>query len=344
MSATVSAIAHQVGRLVLISSLIGSGFSLYSLLPVMAQTTTAQTVDEAEGDADPASAAESSSSESVSESADDATTEASEASESSDSAPATERRSPLSTARPNLRVGNEGQAVAELQALLKLLGYYEGAVDGRYSEATASAVSEFQAAAGLASDGVVGPATWGQLLPAAPVASPTSSANQTPSAAAVTVTDFPTPVLSPGELASGTSGTAATATETDDATAAPPADSAAAPGATSTPTTADDTSATAEPPATDAAADAAIETEPPATASLPADGSNPASYPILRLGASGPAVERLQERLRSLGHYQGAVDGVFGERTQEAVRAAQQRNQLTVDGVVGPATWDALLD
>ncbi|MGP1386180.1 MAG: peptidoglycan-binding domain-containing protein [Thainema sp.] len=320
-----TAIAPLVGRLFLISSLIGGGFSLYPLLPAMAQTATqtmAQTADES-ADADDTAPAAAESSES------DTTTESSE---SSENAPANDRRSPLSTARPNLRVGSEGQAVAELQALLKLLGYYTGAVDGLYSEETARAVSAFQTAAGLATDGVVGPATWGTLLPAAPVASPTA-ANQTPDSAAVTVTDFPRPVLTPGELASGASST--TETATDSATS----NSTTNPAAPSTPAAATDSD-----PAPDTPAAESAETESTETASLPTDDSDPAAFPTLRLGASGPAVERLQERLQSLGHYQGAIDGIFGERTQEAVRAAQQSNQLSVDGVVGPATWEVLLD
>lgn len=324
-SAASKRIAHLIGRLVLMSSLIGGSFSLYSCLPAVAQTaaqavtqTVAQTADDSEDGSEDAS--DQAPAEAEAESS-EATTE------SSERTPSDDRRSPLSTARPNLRVGSEGQAVAELQALLKLLGYYTGAVDGLYSEATADAVSEFQTAAGLATDGVVGPATWERLLPAAPVASPMATANQPADTAAVTVTDFPTPVLTPGDLASGTT---PAETETDSAPAA------STPNPAATPDSAPDTS------------DAAAETEPTpaptATASLPADESNPAAFPILRLGASGPAVERLQERLQSLGHYQGTIDGIFGERTQTAVRAAQQANQLSVDGVVGPATWEVLLD
>ncbi|NJL37440.1 MAG: peptidoglycan-binding protein [Leptolyngbyaceae cyanobacterium SM1_4_3] len=57
----------------------------------------------------------------------------------------------------------------------------------------------------------------------------------------------------------------------------------------------------------------------------------------------GPAVARLQERLRATGFFSGAIDGVFGTETQNAVRAAQRNFDLEPDGVVGPATWGALL-
>ena len=65
--------------------------------------------------------------------------------------------------------------------------------------------------------------------------------------------------------------------------------------------------------------------------------------PVLQLGMQGPAVARLQERLRTLGFFKGVVDGVFGAETQNAVKAAQQRLKLGADGVVGSGTWRALL-
>jgi peptidoglycan hydrolase-like protein with peptidoglycan-binding domain len=37
------------------------------------------------------------------------------------------------------------------------------------------------------------------------------------------------------------------------------------------------------------------------------------------------------------------VDGIFGPKTDAAVRAFQQSRQLTVDGIVGPKTWSALV-
>lgn len=89
-------------------------------------------------------------------------------------------------ARPTLRLGSEGPAVAELQGMLVLLGYYPGQVDGAFTDATEAAVRDFQAAAGLTSDGIVGPATWSRLLP-------TPSTEFTPPAASATGGDEPEP-------------------------------------------------------------------------------------------------------------------------------------------------------
>jgi peptidoglycan hydrolase-like protein with peptidoglycan-binding domain len=54
-------------------------------------------------------------------------------------------------------------------------------------------------------------------------------------------------------------------------------------------------------------------------------------------------VRKLQERLKQLGFLSGSVDGDFGPMTEAAVKAAQSRYGLEVDGVVGGATWEALL-
>lgn len=57
---------------------------------------------------------------------------------------------------------------------------------------------------------------------------------------------------------------------------------------------------------------------------------------------NGEDVFALQVRLADLGYTPGTIDGIFGAKTDAAVRAFQQRNSLTVDGWVGPKTWAAL--
>ena len=61
--------------------------------------------------------------------------------------------------------------------------------------------------------------------------------------------------------------------------------------------------------------------------------------PVLRKGSEDPAVRDLQEALKALGHDPGPVDGVFGVRTESAVRAFQQARGIAIDGVVGRVTW-----
>lgn len=62
----------------------------------------------------------------------------------------------------------------------------------------------------------------------------------------------------------------------------------------------------------------------------------------VREGTRGELVVALQERLSNLGYYTGGIDGIFGKATTQAVLAFQENNGLTADGVVGPATEQAL--
>lgn len=59
---------------------------------------------------------------------------------------------------------------------------------------------------------------------------------------------------------------------------------------------------------------------------------------ILKVGAKGDEVTRLQQRLKDLGYLSGKVDGQFGGGTKRAVIAFQRRNGLDTDGVAGEAT------
>ncbi|MBD3883978.1 peptidoglycan-binding protein [Phormidium tenue FACHB-886] len=67
-----------------------------------------------------------------------------------------------------------------------------------------------------------------------------------------------------------------------------------------------------------------------------------ASAPLLRFGSQSKTVSQLQERLRQLGYYKGALDGVYGDLTVEAVSEFQRAEGLDVDGVVGRSTWAKL--
>lgn len=63
---------------------------------------------------------------------------------------------------------------------------------------------------------------------------------------------------------------------------------------------------------------------------------------IYRQGSSGSTVKTIQSKLKNWGYYKGAVDGIFGSKTKEAVKYFQRKNGLTVDGIVGNKTLKAL--
>lgn len=62
---------------------------------------------------------------------------------------------------------------------------------------------------------------------------------------------------------------------------------------------------------------------------------------VLRKGSKSHAVALLQGELKELG-FGIAADGAFGDSTEGHVRKFQNDRGLTVDGIVGPATWRAL--
>ena len=63
---------------------------------------------------------------------------------------------------PKLRRGNRGGAVTNLQSLLNKAGA-NISEDGKFGRGTYNAVRDFQSAAGIGVDGVVGPRTWNKL-------------------------------------------------------------------------------------------------------------------------------------------------------------------------------------
>lgn len=62
---------------------------------------------------------------------------------------------------------------------------------------------------------------------------------------------------------------------------------------------------------------------------------------LLRLGSQGEAVKDIQTLLNIFGASL-VIDGIFGSKTEAAVKRFQEQNKLTVDGIVGAQTREAL--
>ncbi len=248
-----------------------------------------------------------------------------------------------------LRLGATGTDVLSVQQRLQVLGYYTGALNSTYDAATMVAVRAFQVRNGLEADGLAGSDTNTRLfsslaIGAAPQATvpPTVQPTQSPSTGWV----IPTRTLRSGmegddvasvqrrlqELGyySGTitgeyrigtvnavvsfqrlnglnaDGVAGKATYgklfSNQAVAAPQATTPPQPQPTTPPQT---------------------------------------SYPVLRSGATGENVSRLQTRLQALG-YNVQVTGVYDTATVSAVRTFQTNNYLTTDGIAGNETQTIL--
>ena len=79
----------------------------------------------------------------------------------------------------------------------------------------------------------------------------------------------------------------------------------------------------------------------------PAPSPSPTASPtgaFLQRNSRGSEVVNLQNRLRELGYFPAnqSATGVYGAITEQAVTAFQQKNGVTVDGVVGPQTLAAV--
>ncbi|MCC5635421.1 peptidoglycan-binding protein [Nostoc sp. CHAB 5844] len=215
--------------------------------------------------------------------------------------------------RPTLKVGSQGERVSELQAALKLLGFYSGTVDGVYNENTANAVSRFKQAVGLNPDGVVDAATWQKLFPKEPA--PTSN-----TAASLTPTQPSTAVAKP-----------------EPRPASPRTRTTQVPTLAPEPRPVNRRTATTQ---------RKTPTRPSSTISfrkVPGIQYTSEGYPILRLGMSGEDVVTLQKQLKRFGFLKSGIDGDFGRTTEAAVKALQRRYGLEEDGVAGGATWEILL-
>ncbi|MDY6897322.1 MAG: peptidoglycan-binding protein [Cyanobacteriota bacterium] len=83
--------------------------------------------------------------------------------------------------------------------------------------------------------------------------------------------------------------------------------------------------------------------------------TNQISKPVLRKGSTGETVKELQKLLLHYGMYvyinnngacdypgEEAIDGVFGSKTEDAVKLFQHKMFLVQDGIVGNKTWQAL--
>lgn len=64
---------------------------------------------------------------------------------------------------------------------------------------------------------------------------------------------------------------------------------------------------------------------------------------VLKNGSRGQNVKALQILLNGLGYACGNADGIFGDKTEKAVRKFQNARALKNDGIVGKNTWKYLL-
>ncbi|MBD2494586.1 peptidoglycan-binding protein [Nostoc sp. FACHB-280] len=213
------------------------------------------------------------------------------------------------------QVGSSGTVVTNIQQCLKNLGYFNGPVTGRFANLTRQAVSSFQKARGLAVDGIVGAKTQQALQQSCQSGTPNESSN--------------------GQLRFGSRGTAVAQLQQNLRDL----------GYFNGPKTGYFGSQTQQ---------ALIRFQQ--ASRIPANGvfdsrtaqalqgnlSVGGEYPTLAEGSRGPAVTKLQQRLRDLGYFKTNPTGNFRSITKNAVIAFQRKAGLPTTGVANAQTWDAL--
>ncbi len=273
---------------------------------------------------------------------------------------------PLPTPAPgqqNVRIayGDRNNLVTEVQNRLYALGYYTYAVDGAFGYTTKQAVERFQRANNLKADGVVGPITWQKLMSSSAIPVPTAK----PAPTGVPVTpETPAPATLRLEL--GSSGlqvqqlqeklielkfysgpldgkygySTVVAVRAFQKANGVKSDGIVGPvtwnrlfGGSAAP----------KPTATPVPGVPTLKPTAPGVTPKPTPTPAPGAGIKLTYGMKNALVGQMQERLRDLNYYDGAIDSAFGYSTYLAVRSFQRLNGLKVDGVVGPATWRAMM-
>ncbi len=63
---------------------------------------------------------------------------------------------------------------------------------------------------------------------------------------------------------------------------------------------------------------------------------------LSKYGSRGSEVTQIQTKLKRWGYYNGSIDGIYGSQTLAAVKYFQRKNGLTVDGIAGKKTLEAM--
>lgn len=211
--------------------------------------------------------------------------------------------------RPVLRQGSTGEWVSQLQRELTQLTYYNGPIDGNFGASTLAAVRAFQQNNRLTVDGVVGVLTWSALIylysPLAICGGGDSASSTYTVVAGDTLFALANRFNITVDELMRYNNLTSSALRLGQVLRIPGTTGNTNPGGT---------------------------TPPP-----------PVSRPTLRQGDRGEAVSELQRLLTDLGYNTGGITGIFGPLTNTAVRNFQRDRGLSVDGIVGPMTWGALL-
>jgi peptidoglycan hydrolase-like protein with peptidoglycan-binding domain len=211
-------------------------------------------------------------------------------------------------------------AVSDAQARLRTLGFYNGPVDGLAGPETTRAIEAFQRSRGLDSDGALGPATVAELrrdaaLPRSAAAVPATRETSIPIGDQTAVRAVQNRLKQLGYYDGAADGVWGMGTQS-----------------------------AIERFQRDKRLPANGELT---TRTVSAMGLDPGGFREAQTANAAapldPAVVRnIQQKLRKAGFYSGAVDGVWGDRSRQAVERFQRSRGLDPSGELTPTTIAAL--
>ena len=247
----------------------------------------------------------------------------------------------------SLQYGDNGDAVARLQTRLAELKYYSGKISGNYREGTQAAIRKFQEDFGLETTGIADVQTQEMLYAAQyrPLEKGDSGEDVKRLQSRLTELGYYNGKIS-GNYLEGSYYAIHSFQNVNGLTVTGKADvqtlellydaERALSKQAATPTPAP----TPAPAAGQNTADQVRSEETtPAVVTLNVEYTKK-----LQRGSTGSKVKQLQTRLAELGFYAGPISSNFMNQTRDAVKAFQQHNAITVDGIVGKETWDMIFN
>ena len=246
---------------------------------------------------------------------------------------------------PLLTYGMSGDEVTRLQQKLQQLGYYDGEITGSYGDLTRAAVKAFQSDFQLLQTGEADAETQEMILLAQYRPLRLGSVGEDVRQLQIRLTTL-------GYFTGKISGTYLPATQEavslfqrcagEDATGSADVD-------TLTLIYADDAlpyqeGVTALPEATPAPPSLEEDVTIDGDVIFLTPAPTVAFKKQLKYESKGDTVKEVQRRLTELGYYEGNISGNFLGHTRNAVKAFQQQNALTVDGIIGENTWNVLFN
>ena len=245
-----------------------------------------------------------------------------------------------------LRFGDEGDDVAQLQQKLTDLSYYSGNISGRYREGTRAAVKSFQSDFGLEATGEADTNTLNVIYSTLyrPLRYGSSGED---------VKKLQTRLMELGYYTGKVSGNYLEGTQSaianfqringEDSTGVADPDTQLLLFDSSAIGKNDKAAATSTPTPTPAADSFLVDENASGQVVATSDEEIPYTTRLAK-GSKGELVKQVQQRLTDLGYYTGPISGNFLGKTQSAVKTFQEQNALDVNGVVGENTWNTLFN